>query len=46
MELETFKTYIKTNLINNFIWLSKSSIKSFLIFFRKLNYSFYIYINY
>ena len=34
IELETLKTYIKTNLANNFIWLSKSPVKA-LIFFDK-----------
>lgn len=36
-ELETVKTFIKTNLINCFITLFKSSIRSPILFVKKLN---------
>ena len=44
IELEIFKTYIKINLANSFIYLIKSSVKVFILFVKKLNnnYRFYI----
>ena len=35
VELETFKTYIKTNLANGFIWPSKSPVGALILFDRK-----------
>ena len=46
IELEILKTYIKTNLANGFIRLSKSSTSALIIFDQKLNKSFWLYINY
>ena len=46
MKLEILKTYIKTNLANYFIQLSKFLTKAFILFNRKLNISFYFYIDY
>ena len=46
VELETLKTYIKTNLANDFTRLSKSLARTFILFDRKLNKSFHFYVNY
>lgn len=46
VELETLKTYIKTNLANNFIKPSKSSIDILILFIWKSNSTFYLYVNY
>lgn len=46
IELKTFKTYIKFNIGNNFIQLSKSPVKVHIFFIKKPNKSFYLYINY
>ena len=46
VELETLKTYIKTNLANGFIWPFKSPIEAFILFDRKLNRSFHFCIDY
>ena len=37
VELETLKTYIKTNLANGFIWTSKSPAGALILFVRKPN---------
>ena len=46
VELETFKTYIKTNLANIFIGAFKSSAGASILFVCKLNGSFCLYVNY
>ena len=46
VELETLKAYIETNLANGFIRLSKSSMGAPILFDRKLNRSFQLYVNY
>ena len=46
IELETLKTYIKTNLTNSFIWPFKSPTSTFILFDWKLDKSFCFYINY
>ena len=46
VELETLKIYIKTNLANGFIWLFKSPIGALIIFDRKLDESFCLYVDY
>lgn len=40
------KSYIKTNLANSFIWLSKSSAKAHIFFDWKPDASFYLYVDY
>ena len=46
IELEILKTYIETNLANNFIRLSKSSIGAPILFDRKPNKSLCFYVDY
>ena len=46
VELETFKTSIKTNLANGFIWVSKSPAGAPILFVRKFNDSFRLCVNY
>ena len=46
IELETLKTYIKTNLVNDFIWLLKSLFSAFILFNRKPNGSLCLYVDY
>ena len=46
VELETLKTYIKTNLAASFIWPSKSPARILIFFDRKPNKSLRLYINY
>ena len=46
VELKTLKTYIKTNLVNGFIRALKSPVGAPILFVRKPNSSFYLYINY
>ena len=46
VELETLKTYIKTNLANAFIRALKSSTGAPILFVRKLNGSFRLCVNY
>lgn len=46
VELEILKTYIEINLANNFIYSSKSFTGSSILFDKKLNASFSLYINY
>lgn len=46
IELETLKTYIKTNLANSFIWPSKLPGKAPISFIRKLDSSLCLCINY
>ena len=46
LELETLKTYIIMKLANNFIQLSKSPASTLILFFCKLNNSFYLCANY
>ena len=46
IELKIVKTYIKTNLTNSSNKLFKSSAKAFILFVKKSNYSFRLYINY
>ena len=46
VELETLKTYIKTNLANSFNWSSKSFIGTLILFDKKPNRSLYFYVDY
>ena len=46
IELNTFKTYIKTNLDNEFFTALKLLENILILFARKLNYSFRLYVNY
>ena len=46
VELKILKTYIKINLINSFIRPSKSPAKASILFNKKLDRSFYFYIDY
>ena len=46
VELETLKTYIKTNLANSIIWLFKSSTKISIFLNQKPNRSFYFCMDY
>ena len=46
VELETLKTYIKTNLANGFIRPSKSPAKAPILFNRKPNGNLRLYVNY
>ena len=46
IELETLKTYIKTNLANSFIYFSKSPTGAHILFDKKPNRSFRLCINY
>lgn len=46
VELKILKTYIKTHLKIKFIWLSKSSISAFILFDKRPNNSFYLFIDY
>ena len=46
VKLKTLKIYIKTNLANNFIRLSKSSAGASIFFDKKSDKSLYLYINY
>ena len=46
VELETLKIYIKTHLKTGFIWPSKSLIGASILFDKKLDSNFYLYIDY
>ena len=46
VEFKTLKTYIETNLVNGFIWLSKSLVGAFFFFDQKLDGSFRLYMDY
>ena len=46
VKLKTLKTYIKTNLANNFIRTSKLPVGAPILFIRKPNHSFYLCVNY
>ena len=46
VELKTLKTYIKTNLANNFIQPFKSPIKTSILFNRKLDKNLHFYVDY
>ena len=46
VEHKTLKTYFKTNLANGFIWLLKSLVSTQILFVRRPNDSFYLYVNY
>ena len=46
MKLDILKAYIKTNLANDFIKLSKSSIDAAILFKQKSNNFLHLYINY
>ena len=46
VELETLKTYIKTNLANGFIWPSKSPARAPILFNRKLDRSLRLCVDY
>ena len=46
VELKTLKTYIKRNLANDFIWASKLPAGAPILFVRKPNNSFCLYVNY
>ena len=46
LELETFKTYIKTNLANSFIYPSKSPAGAPILFNKKSDRSLRLYVNY
>ena len=46
VEFETLKTYIKINLANGFIQASKLPVAASILFVRKPNNSFWLYVNY
>ena len=46
VELKTLKTYIKTNLANGFIWPLKSPASASILFVKKPNGSFCLYVDY
>lgn len=46
VKLEILKTYIKKNLVNNFIKPSKSLVDALILFTQKFNDSFCLYIDY
>ena len=46
VELEILKTYIKTNLANGFIWLSKYPAETFILFNRKPDRSLRLCVDY
>ena len=46
IELEIPKIFIKTNLLNNFILPSKFPNKTLILFLRKLDISYYLYVDY
>ena len=46
VELKTLKTYTKTNLANNFIWLSKLPTATFIYFFQKPDGILCLYVDY
>lgn len=46
VKLETFKIYIKINLVNSFIQQSKSSAKVPILFFKKPDSNLCLYVNY
>ena len=46
MKLEILKTYIKINLANNFIWPSKSLDNAPILFNKKFERSFRLYVDY
>lgn len=46
MELETLKTYIKTNLANSFIQLSKFPARALILFVQNLDSSLCLCVNY
>ena len=46
VKLEILKTYIKTNLANNFIRLFKSLAEALILFNQKLDKSFYFCVDY
>ena len=46
VELETLKTYIETNLVNSFIWPSKSPARAPILFDRKPDRSFHLCVDY
>ena len=46
VEIETLKTYIKTNLANSFIWLLKSPVRALILYDRTPNKSLCLYIDY
>ena len=46
VELKTLKTYIKTNLVNNFIWSLKPPAGTLIFFIRKPNGSLCLYVDY
>ena len=46
VEFETLKTYIETNLANNFIWTLKSQASAPILFVHKLNSRYCLCVNY
>lgn len=46
VQLQTLKTYIKTNLVNSFIKVFQSSFNVLILFVKKSNSSFRLYLNY
>ena len=46
IELKILKTYIKTNLVNGFIWHLKFLAEALIFFVHKLNNNFYLCVNY
>ena len=46
VKLKTLKTYIKTNLANDFIWSTKSPASAFILFVGKPDSNFRLYIDY
>lgn len=46
VELKTLKTFIKTNLANNFIKSFKLLVNAFIFFVKKPNSNFQLFVNY
>ena len=46
VELKTLKAYIKINLANSFIWFLKLPVDALILFVRKPNSSFCLYVDY
>ena len=46
MKLKTLKSFIKTNLVNCFIQFFKFLTRTTILFMKKLDTGFYLYVNY
>lgn len=46
VELKTLNIYIKIHLKTGFIWRSKSLARAFTLFYKKLDHSFQLHVNY